>query len=214
MGQSATGIVGFLARLKRGKAVAVPDEPETLPELLGRVDRPGAVAEIRREAYFGFLERCRDPVRLLFHFFAVEDGPAVRLFWFDHRKKRYFARRLSAAEAQAFAARFGVPGLRNGQEGPPSSGRGFGPFRLGDLVAGERFLTDGDEPAQVCRAQKRGGPGVAVWLAPDGLSARPAALPREAVVFVTSEEQARRVRRRVGARLRRANPKGEGTNAR
>lgn len=88
---------------------------------------------------------------------------------------------------------------------------GFGVFRLQDLLPGEDFFGSDGTPCRVCEGQQFLPDYVQAWWSVGTANAVKKLLHRTAQVFGTSPEQARKIRRRVRDRQRRAQKKGEGT---
>lgn len=175
-------------------------EPETLEELMVRVDADGHRAAISRRHYFEVLERNGIALRLPLH--AVthsHEWSVLRLWWLEGGKA--YGLKFTAAEMEEFADLWRVAELLRRQRKPVNV-VGYGPFTLLDLVAGEKFLDEQGEVYTVSRRQTS-TPDVDVWEEPDTIRAHRLLMHPTARVFALTPEQERKVRRRLAARLRR-----------
>ena len=199
-------LVEFVNRLKGRFILPLPDEPETLVELLARVDADGKAAELKQSAYFEIGEREKEQVcvQLPLHFFTLSpDCRTVRLFWLgieeDHG--RAFGCRLDEDEIAEFADVFRVEKLLRLQKKPVTV-QGFGPFRLCDFLPGESLFDQHGELLRVCKRQRIEG-RVEVWTNPDSIRAAKEALDPLTRAFATDAEQEERIARRVQDRAKR-----------
>ena len=102
MAQAHTTFPEYLARLKAGQVLPLPQGQEEWADHVRRISAEGQIAEVSEEQYDYWLEVL--PPRWMngSHFCFAEGAEAFRLFWHDRTTGRFLARQLSWVETLRF----------------------------------------------------------------------------------------------------------------